>query len=257
MSKTARIRRIKEILLEQKKVDIPMLSNLLDVSGVTVRSDLEQLENEGVLYRTHGGAVLRELLSSPSETNLSQGPLSVSENIRQVAVTAAEYIKDKEWIFLGSGSTCCSIAHALCTRNINIVTNNLSAALVFMQNKSANILLTGGNMFANNNPFLYGDFFAKSLENILFDKAFVGVSGVDIHFGYSVSNSVECSVFSKIKSVSKETIVVADITKFRKTSFMGIGPLTHANTVITNRNVPEEYCTYFADHSIKLLLSTG
>ncbi len=245
--KAARILKIKEIIAENKQVNIRTLSSLLSVSNVTIHSDLKLLEQDGFLYCTHGGAVLREAAAVPiKDTANMEGASSKSfpDKITEIATIASDYIPDDSWIFLGSGSTCCTLAEVLSQRKMNIVTNNLKAATLLSKSSTVNVLLTGGNLFKNNAPFLYGDLFFNSLGNILFDKAFVGVSGIDKDFGFSVSNAVECSIFTKIKQISKETIIIADSSKFGKTSFMGIGSINNADTVITDKNISEDYRSF-------------
>ena len=256
--KAARILKIKEIITENKQVNIKTLSSTLGVSNVTIHSDLKLLEQDGFLYCTHGGAVLRESTAAPAKDSAVSEAISKlgSGRIMEIAAVASDYIADDSWIFLGSGSTCCALAEALSQRKINIVTNNLKAATLLSASPTVNVLLTGGNLFKNNAPFLYGDLFFNSLSNILFDKSFVGVSGIDKDFGFSVSNAVECSIFSKIKQISKETIVIADSSKFGKTSFMGIGSLNNADTIITDSNIPEDYRSYFNANNLKLLTSS-
>ena len=112
MFKAARIQKIKEIIANRTQIDVQTLSDILEVSNVTIRNDLEQLEKEGFIYRTHGGAILRENTGTTSVSGVGYGAalsFDFSVDILHIANLAAEYIEENEWIFLGGG---CKIGRA-------------------------------------------------------------------------------------------------------------------------------------------------
>lgn len=257
MFKAARLAKIKEVILDRGQVDVGTLSALLNVSDVTVRSDLEQLEKERFVYRTYGGAVLNEdhLKQQAMQDSITGAALDYDKNKEMVGQIAAEMVRDNEWIFLGPGTTCYYVAKALLSReNVNVVTNNLYVAGALAQNPKSNVVVTGGNM-VHAEMSLTGDLFAKFMKNIFIAKAFIGVGGIDFDSGFTVSNTLESNVYHKIKKISKELIVVADRTKFGQTSLTSIGPLTAAEAVITNDDISEEYKSYFFQHGIKIFTS--
>ncbi len=257
MFKAARISKIKEILANRNQVDVQTLSNILGVSNVTIRSDLEKLEQEGFIYRTHGGATLREAASVPAEAAAEGSiiPYVFSDDVLHVAGLASAYIKDNEWIFLGGGKTCAAIAKALIDRRVQIVTNNLAISYILAPNPNANVIMIGGKVNPDTYPYLSGDLAINNINGMYFDKTFFGVSGVDINYGYSVSNAVEYNIFRSLRERSKEIIIVADASKCGIVSFMSIGSLNSVNTLISSENFPENYKAYYYDNNIKLFLS--
>lgn len=257
MFKVARLAKIKEILLDRGQVDVSTLSALLNVSDVTIRSDLEELEKDKFLHRTHGGAILNEdyLKQQDFQNTMLGGKLEYDRNKEYIGQIAAELVSDGEWIFIGQGTTCYYVAKELSKKDtLNVLTNNLYAAVVLSQNKKANIVVTGGTLI-HSDLFLSGDMFLRVLDNIYISKAFMGVTGVDFKSGYTVNDYLEQNVYNKIKEISKELIIVADSSKFNKMSFLSIGPLTMPDIVITNENVPKEYKEFYFDNGVKIFTS--
>ena len=198
MFKAARIAKIKEILLDRGRIDVSTLSSLLNVTEVTIRSDLELLEQENYIIRTHGGAILNEDVVNQKEEIESLFHIEYDRNKENIGRIAADMISPNEWIFIGQGTTCYFIAKALLDKSkVNVVTNNLLAAASLARNSSANIILLGGEL-AHENLFTSGEMFFKNLENIFISKAFLTVNGVDFQSGYTVSNVSDIMLFSFI-----------------------------------------------------------
>lgn len=140
-----RIRKIKQILVEYKRADVSNLSSLLSVSDVTIRKDLERLENEGFLTRTHGGAVINE--NSPSDNLYNILDIPEIEHKQMIGLIAAQIVNNNEAIFIGPGTTCLQIAKNLKDKkNLTVVTNNVSAALSLSDVSGVRVILTGGDM---------------------------------------------------------------------------------------------------------------
>ena len=126
MFATERQNRIKQLLFEYDKVGVGSLSEILDVSEVTIRKDLEKLEKDGFLIRTHGGAVLRE--DVPKEEISPESDIPNIESKKMIGIFAAALIQDRDVIFLGPGSTCIQIAKNLRDKkDIIVVTNNIGS----------------------------------------------------------------------------------------------------------------------------------
>jgi len=250
MIKHARLEQIREIIQVQKHVNIASLSQTLGVSEVTVRSDLSTLEAEGFLQRTHGGAIL-----SPSYTPLSLGDLlEINLSPEKIAIgkTAADLIDPSDWVFLGSGTTCAAIAHALLPRtSINVITNNLIAALILSQNNASSVIVVNGEL-QHDRLLLSGELFAQTFSNIYVNKAFFGVSAVDIDHGYFVSKRDEISIFNTVKAVSSEICIVADSGKFGKHSLTCTGGLDAADSVICDKKMPEVFQKRYAELGVKV-----
>lgn len=254
MFKAARLAKIKEILIDRNQIDVQTLSTLLNVSSVTIRNDLEILEQQGYLRRTHGGAILNS--TDNAQRELSRSPLQLNiefDKYRdEIAQIAAQIIGDDEWIYIGPGLTCAYIVKHLNPHNhYNIITNNLIAASSIGSSASSNVILTGGILDVKNG-YLTGDMLDSALKNIHVSKAFFSVGGVDLANGYSVSTYGEKSLFEKLCQISSQLIILADHQKFNRMSFLRIGDLKMAKTLISNENIPDDYKAYFFENGIQL-----
>ena len=256
MFKAARLARIKEVILDRGQVNVSTLSSLLNVSEVTIRSDLEQLEQENFVYRTHGGAILNEAyVQHVNETPLSANAVEYSQDKEYIASIAADMAQLNGWVFLGHGDTCYYIARALNKKNdAHVITNSLYAAAAFGQNSNAHVMLTGGNLVT---PKLYlsGDMFLESIANVHLIQSFISVDGISIENGLTVNDSAVIPIIKKLREISDQLVVAADYTKFDRTSFMRIGDLSFADSIITNENIPARYKAYMFEKKIKLFTS--
>lgn len=251
MFKVERIRRIKEILKDCHQIEVSSLSSLLNVSDATIRNDLEELEREGFLTRFHGGATINAAeTEEPVNAALSNDLIEYDKNKEEIGTIASNLIREREWIFLGPGSTTYYIAKALKQRSgINILTNNFLVATLLHDAPNIRVLFLGGQM-DHLGFYTIPDDWDKELNNIYLDKAFFSVDGVDLTAGYTLSDK---SVFEIIRAVmkrSRETIMAVDCMKFNQRAFMKVGDLDLAMTVITNSNIPDEYKRYYLEHGI-------
>ena len=257
MFKAARQAKIKEILLDRKQVNVQTLSSLLNVSTVTIRSDLEELETMGFVIRMHGGALLNDSVMQQEQANGFFVGVNVDYDKpkESVGVIASHFVKDNEWIFLGSGTTCYYVARALVNRqNLNVLTNNLLVAHELSKNPGANVIMTGGTL-SHDTYNLGGEIFAEYLQSINISKAFISIAGIDLNYAYTVSTAGEFNVFQVIRRISKELFIVADSSKFDKTAFIKVGELNAADAVITNKEVSDAYKEYFFSHDIRIYTS--
>lgn len=256
MFKIERIRRIKEILKDCGQIDVSSLSTLLNVSDATIRNDLEELEKEGFLTRFHGGATINAVEAGESAAGTSVADfIEYDKNKEDIGVIAAKLVRDREWIFLGPGTTTYYIAKALSERsNINILTNNFGVAGVLRNIPNIKVLFLGGQMDHQgfySNP----DDLEKELHNIYLDKAFFSIDGVDLKAGYTLSDTAVHDIILTVMARSRETIMAVDCSKFDQRAFMKVGDMDFVKTVITNVNIPEDYKRYFIEHGIRAYTS--
>ncbi|MFC4600725.1 DeoR/GlpR family DNA-binding transcription regulator [Cohnella hongkongensis] len=249
-----RIDKIKDFLRQYKQIDISSLSSILSVSEATVRRDLDKLEMEGFIKRTHGGAILVE---DPEDDFSLQELVQVVPNLEEkeaIGFIASNMVNNNDVIIIGAGSTCYQMAKQLKNKkNLTIVTNNVLIGIEYSANREIKVILTGGETYQNNNSIsLVGDFSNKMLEGIYVSQAFIGVDGVDFDSGFTVNSSELGLVWNSISKVSGNLIVLADYTKFGKKGFVKCGSLDEADKIVTNDKVPDEYKQYFFEKGIPL-----
>lgn len=227
--------RIQEHLTLHKIAPSSELSNLLEVSEATIRRDLEWMENEGILFRTHGGAILsQQLILEPEYTQRAQRQVEEKYAIGQLA---ASMIEDGEIVFINSGTTTTQLIRQIRTNaNITVVTNNLTAALENGESGLEMILI--GGVFQSKSNSVAGRFAIDNLSQIYADKAFIGVDGITIKHGYTVPSNDEAELIRLMIERTKGPIhVVADHTKWGTVSTFEIAQIIEVPRLITDEKL--------------------
>lgn len=262
MIKGVRLAKIKEILYNVGSVKVEELSELMNVSPVTIRNDLNELEKENFASRIHGGAVINpdKQVSRPDFRLNKDLEDVVSQNIiiplsaeRQIGAIAKSLIKEDTWIFLGCGSTCASVAQAILDRKVNVVTNSILVATILSQNPMANVMVTGGYLSGSYRSYMAGDVFEQSLANIRVDMAFFGTAAINFERGFSVQGLQERSIYSSVKKIARQMVIVASTYKYGKDSYFTLADLDEPDMIIAEQDIPEQYARFFAAHHISLV----
>lgn len=248
-----RLNKIKNILTERKQVDVSTLSSMLNVTEVTVRRDLEKLENENFLTRTHGGAVVNEEASEQKAVFTLEENASSSEQRKTIGNIASRFVNDGDVVFLGPGHVSRYIARALKgKKNVTAVTNDLLVAMdAALYAPEIKVICPGGEL--NSGDFqLYGRVTEEAIKKLYFNIAFIDVDGVSLQRGYTVGSLDKAYIISDVMAVSKMTIAVCDYVKFGHNSFAPLGPIQMFKTLISNEQTPEEYKEFFFKNGIQL-----
>lgn len=251
-----RYRLILQAVNNNGKATVMELSEALGVTAVTVRRDLEKLEERGLLLRTHGGAmaITMEGTDTAYERTFQEKLGKFAEEKGRIAQTAADLVVDGEAILLTPGTTNTLLYRKLVGKNdLTIVTN--AANIVLQENDAPNhdVILTGGKLRAKSYA-LVGPLAEQSLNAIRVDKLFLGVDGFDLQEGLTTPNLLEASINRKMIEISKQVIVVADHSKFGRVFFSKITSLDVVHTVISDSGLSERMAAAIRDVGIKLLL---
>ncbi|MEG0256996.1 MAG: DeoR/GlpR family DNA-binding transcription regulator [Christensenella sp.] len=253
MFATERHQKIRQMALEYKRVDVSRLSRFFSVSEVTIRKDLERLEKEGFLIRTHGGAVLNEG-SSPVESYTE--PINSAEIIRKQAIgsVVSQLIDNGDLIFLGEGTTCTEIARHLKVKlDLTVITNNISAAIELSANAGIMVITTGGALKRERNSFsLEGPSVLEFLSTKYVDKIIISPNGISFNSGFSMQNDLLAQIYRQVLNKPCQRIICADSDKFNKNAFLSFGKLTDSDIVVTDEAAPEEYLKFFFEHDIRV-----
>ncbi|MGB4657770.1 MAG: DeoR/GlpR family DNA-binding transcription regulator [Mobilitalea sp.] len=246
-----RIRIIKNHLLKEEKVSVAKLSELLDVTEVTIRRDLEKLEKEGFLKRTHGGAVLKDYVEESiwNENEENKDILLYQE----IADTAFHLVNDGDAIMLTSGSVNVYIAKALSAHsNLSIVTNDLIIASAFSHSPANTLILLGGDLEEN---AVYGQMTIDNLRNFSFDHIFIEIGGLSETVGMTVSSTKKASLIQHSVKLADSVTVVCLSRFFGTKSLYHVGNLNIAHRVLTDSNLEDKYKSYIYNHNIPLFTS--
>ncbi|GAB6676960.1 DeoR/GlpR family DNA-binding transcription regulator [Streptococcus uberis] len=230
-----RLEKIIQLVSDHKRIDVNSLSELLGVSKVTVRKDLDKLESKGLLRREHGYAVL----NSGDDLNVR---LSYNYNIkRKIAEKAAELVQDNDTIMIESGSTCALLAEVLCQtkRNIKIITNSCFIANFLRQYDSCQIILLGGN-YQPNSEVTVGPLLKQMVDLFHVDRVFAGTDGFSPEVGFMCKDMMRCEGVQYMADAAEETIILTDSSKFSKPSLVHQLSLDRVSRVITDKELDEE-----------------
>ncbi len=257
MFKVERKRRIKEIIFDRKQIDVATLSKLLNVTEATIRNDFEELEQEGFITRYHGGATLNSVITQEEEVNsaLTGNIVKYDKAKEELGVIASNLVSDKEWVFLGPGTTSYYIAKALSSRNdIKVFTNNLLVSNVLSNNSTIQIHFLGGRI-DNKGLYTIPNDINKDLNNIYISKCFFSVDGADIDAGYTLSDTNVLDIINAISSRCQQSFFAVDNSKFGQRAFMKVGNLDSVPNVIMNDTVSDDYKKYYLEHGIRVYTS--
>jgi DeoR/GlpR family transcriptional regulator of sugar metabolism len=248
-----RIRIIKGILLNKKHINVTDLSNMLNVSEVTIRRDLEKLEGEKFLTRTHGGAIINDPAEDEEVLPVSDDPWF--EERLEVGEVAAHMVLDGDVILLSSGSTnFCVARKILSKRNLTVLTNDLNIASELSTNPTIKVILPGGDL----NPkgmTLSGKLTEENIRSFFVEKAFIEVEGASATRGYTVQSMEKASLIGEMVRITKQCIIVCHHRAFDNIAFSQIGPLSMANKVVSTPKVPDAYKKFFFENNIQLFTS--
>ncbi len=249
---TERRSRILKLLEKDGKVYVKNLSDLFNVSEVTIRNDLDLLEKKNLLIRMHGGALKIQRVGIDYQLN-AKYKKHVNEK-RAIGKKAVELIKNGETIILDSGTTTEEIAKNLGRFNdLTVITNSLNVAGQLVELPNIRVIMPGGYL-RRNSLSLIGSTAEESLKRYYCDKVFIGVDGIDSQYGISTPNTEEAHLNNIMINISREVIVVTDSSKFKHRSFALIAPITKVNTIITDKNIPADEKINIENLGINLIL---
>jgi DeoR family transcriptional regulator of aga operon len=222
------------------KIAVENLSTRFKVSSSTIRRDLAELEQSGLLFRTHGGAVpIEQFLYEPFRhvSSFQEQEQQRSREKRLIGLAAAELVSDGETVAIGAGTTTTQVARNLRQRKgIMIITNAVNIAMEFSHSQNVKVVLTGG--------VLSGDWFAlvgpgaiASVGEIFVDKAFIGIDGCHATHGLTTNYPDQAAIHQAMLKQARQKIAVADHSKIGKVGTALICPITGIDLLITDRSL--------------------
>lgn len=231
-----RQKKIINLVQQQGVVRVAELSELFSVSVLTVRRDLALLEEQGVLERSHGGAVLRRRMAS--EPLYHQKVEMGADAKRKIGIEAASLVNDDETVFINSGSTTKEVILALQGRRVKVVTNNIEAVSA-LSGDLPEILLIGGQ-YRSRSMSTVGQSGFQQLKSIYADKAILGVDGFSIRFGLTTPVQAQADITREmIEQTMGKVIIVADHSKIGVVSNHKTAQLDQISILVSNREAEE------------------
>lgn len=240
-----------QIIQKNGKVRVDELSERFSVTSVTIRNDLDFLEKKGILHRTHGGALIRKNVYE--DPTLEEKQKLHSEEKQRIGQKAVEMIENGDSILLDSGTTTLEISrHIEGKKNLTLMTNAIQIAMDLTGKKDITVMLTGGTIRSESYS-LVGPDAESMISNYFFDKLFLGVDGLDIEHGLTTPNPMEAQLNRMMVERAQKVIAVTDSSKFGRHSFSYICDLDVISSLITDKNITEEFEKQLIKRNIEVI----
>jgi DeoR family transcriptional regulator, aga operon transcriptional repressor len=252
-----RAKEILRLLLRHGKTSVEDLTSELTASPASIRRDLARLESQGLVHRTHGGAMLTgKAVYEPFRFDAS---FQVREDRfagekQRIAHAAAALVQENETIGLAAGTTTTLVArHLLHRRGIHIITNAVNIGMELSSSTAIETTLTGGSMRWAGAFSLVGPSAIECLNMFVMDKLFLGVTGVDPERGATMIEADEAAVFRVMARQAREVIIVADSSKVGMVSPSVICTPHDIDVLITDDGIASETVGSFTSAGIRVM----
>ena len=247
--------RHKAILSELEKVGyvkVSELSERLNVSAVTIRKDLKELENKRLLFRNHGSVSLYSALISDRHIDEKE-KVKVDEKIR-IADAANQLLEENDRIIIASGTTILAFANKMTfSLPLTVITPSVKVSLSLCYKQNIEVIQLGGSM-RRSSASVIGPEAETFLKDLACSKLFLGIDGLDLDFGLTTSNIAEAHLNQVMLKAVQKVIVLADSSKFGKRGFGKICDLNQIHQIITDKNAPANMVQVLKEKGIEVTL---
>lgn len=246
-----RRQKIVGIIQDKKKVLVQELAVSFSVTEETIRRDLEKLEEQGILKRTYGGAILNE--GTNADISISMREISNKEAKMKIAERVAEIIQDGDTLMLDSSSTAFYVAKCIkgTKKNITLITNSLKILMELQDASHINIIASGGRLRNSAKSFV-GKWSQTVIENYYVNKAIICCNGMDINKGIMDSNEEEAAIKKLMAKSADKVFLVVDSLKFNKRSFVKILDFGEIDYLYTDKPLTKQWINILEENSVKL-----
>lgn len=239
---------ILDLLTQNKKLKVTELSEVLNVSQVTIRKDLSALEESGIIVREHGYAKL-------NESDDINNRLAYHYDIKQkIAEKAVESIEDGETVMIESGSCCALVALEIAKtkKDVTLITNSAFIADYIRKTGNVRIILLGGE-YQEESQVMVGPITRKCAEGFFVDKLFVGTDGFTKETGFTGNDYMRSEAVKDMAKQASNVIIVTDSVKFQQKGVVSLLDTKKVSYVYTDSNIPEDAEEYLVENNIKII----
>lgn len=223
--------RILEIMRERPQVRVDELAKLLEVSVVTVRRDLQYLEEKNQLIRVYGGAVA---VQAPED---QVDEVKIYRDL--IARYAASLVEDGDTLFINTSRNARQVLRYITKKNVTVITNN-GRVIDAERGPGVHVILTGGELRYPKEAMV-GDYAIRNLQTVIAKKSFIGCSGIDSVNGMTTENANEVTINQlMVRNVAEESYILADHTKLGKSRSFISCPIEEIKHLITDEKAPAD-----------------
>lgn len=223
------------------------------VSGVTIRKDLKMLEQKKLLFRTRGGGSINNPYAV--ERPINEKEFIKTEEKKKIAKAALRLIGQNDSIIIASGTTVFALARQLYpSKKITVITPALKVALELINRPHVEVLQLGGLVHQSSSSTA-GSFAEKILDELSCGVLFLGVDGIDLQHGLTITNILEASLNQKMIRMAQTVVVLADSSKFGKRGLGKICQFDEVDYIVTDAEVAKEMVTSVEKLGTKLIIA--
>ena len=239
---------ILDLFAKNKKMEVTKLSELLNVSQVTIRKDLVILENSGIIVREHGYAKLNE--SDDINNRLARH----YETKQKIAKLAVESIENGETVMIESGSCCALVAMEIARskKDVTLITNLAFIADYIRKIGSVKVILLGGE-YQNESQVMVGPLTRKCVEAFFVDKLFIGTDGFTIETGFTGNDYMRSEAVKDMAKQASQVMIVTDSDKFSQKGVVNLIEIEKVACVYTDDKIPSIIEDYLNKCNIKVI----
>ncbi len=243
--------RIVELVKQKRIATVSDLAKEFHVHEATIRRDLIEIEQEGLLRRTHGGVVVDH--GANIELSFTERANDQLEEKMRIGKIAADLIEDGEHVILDSGTTTVHIAKNLVHRsNITVITNDTNIAAELRDSSSVKVFVTGGLLYSSS-YMLNGIYTDQVLRSLHVQKAFIGTPAIHPKHGLTHPEDQLVQTKQGMIKAAQEIIVVADHSKIGKTSLHSVAPIESIHSFITGSEISNTLLNQFKDAGVQVI----
>jgi len=247
-----RRQQIVRVAENQQRVTVDGLAKLFAVSPVTIRTDLAWLEQNGLITRTHGGAV--PALPQRVDLAFAAREQAQQNEKERIGAAAASLIQNGESIALDASTTALHLARNLRgTKEITVITNGIRVAEEIANYPGLTIMLLGG-LIRPAAMSVVGNWSETLLNQINIGKAFVGAKGFSLAEGLTDVDGEEVKLKQALVAAAREVIAIIDHTKWRQVGLATFCPVDRIHRIITNRAAPKDLVQKARQRGIEVML---
>jgi DeoR/GlpR family transcriptional regulator of sugar metabolism len=244
---TNRHTRILEALTQNRRIEVSSLAAILDVSQVTVRKDLDQLEEKGLIRREHGYACI------DGTDDVGRRMAYHYDVKKRIARAAADTVEEGETVMIESGSCCTLLAEELAStkRDVTIITNSAFIANHIRSMPYCKVILLGG-YYQKDSQVLVGPMTRKCAEVFFSDKFFIGTDGFAPNFGFTGKDHLRAQTVQDLAEQAREIIVLTESEKFLNQGVVGLVRNDSVAAVYTDEKIPGELEAILRENNVRV-----
>lgn len=248
--KADRTNQILALLTREQKIEVAQLSQILNVSQVTIRKDLDELENRGIISRVHGYAVLR------STDDMGMRIAYHYDEKKKIAKKAGEMVKNGETVMIENGSCCALLADAMTEshKDLTIITNSAFIASYIRGKANFQIVLLGG-IFQQDSQVMVGPMVRQAAQNFYVNTFFIGTDGYSEKVGFTNKDQLRAQAVRDMAPQAESVVVLTESEKFSQRGTVPLGIGEALKTVITDNNISGHDKSLLEDAGIRVVLA--